>query len=266
MDCYRVDSDSKVKLSKWDPQDKQFCPDGKEAGQKKLDEIKQELYDLQVRLHAEHQRKVLVVLQGMDTAGKDGTIRHVFGGLDPQGVRVETFAKPSPRELDHDYLWRVHARVPSNGQLTIFNRSHYEDVLAVRVRHLKPKSVWSRRFGHINDFERMLVDEGCAILKIYLHISFDEQKERLISRRETPRKQWKLIPQDVEDRKLWPDYIEAYEDTIAKTNTEWAPWHVVPANRKWYRNLVVAKLTCDMMRKMDPQYPKPDYDVSAIEI
>lgn len=266
MDCYRVEPGSRVSLSKWDPDDKQFCPDGKQAGLKELDEIKRKLYALQVKLFAEHKNKLMVVLQGMDTSGKDGTIRNVFGGLDPQGVKVATFAKPSTRELDHDYLWRIHLQVPCLGQIAIFNRSHYEDVLAVRVRHLMPKNVWAKRYGHINDFERMLSDEGVTILKLFLHISNEEQRQRLISRRETPHKQWKLIPQDVEDRKLWPDYTEAYEDCLSKTSTRYAPWYVIPANRKWYRNLIVSTLVYQTLEKINPSYPAPDYDVAALEI
>lgn len=266
MKEYRVEPGKKVKLSRWDPDDKSLCEDGKETGIRRLADLKSELYDLQVRFFAENQRKILVVLQGMDTSGKDGTIRHVFGGLDPQGLKIATFGKPSTRELGRDYLWRIHKQSPAKGKLTVFNRSHYEDVLAVRVRHLMPKSIWSKRYGHINDFERMLADEGCIILKIFLHISFDEQRERLLSRQRNPRKQWKLIPQDVEDRKLWPDYTAAYEDTLAKTSTDFAPWWVIPANRKWYRNYLVARLVCNTLKEIDPQFPVPDYDVAALEI
>lgn len=266
MDCYCVEPGKKIKLTDWDPQEKDFCPEGKDEGVRRLESLKQKLYDLQVPFFAENQRKLLVVLQGMDTAGKDGTIRNVFGGLDPQGIKVATFGKPSTRELKHDYLWRIHRQTPAKGQIGIFNRSHYEDVLAVRVRNLMPKSVWSKRFDHINDFERMMTDEGTTIIKIFLHISFEEQRERLLSRKNTPRKQWKLIPQDVEDRKLWPAYTEAYEDTLSRTSTKDAPWWVVPADRKWYRNLLVASLVCDALQKLNPQYPEPAYDIAAIEI
>lgn len=266
MDRYCVAAGKKVKLDSWDPDEKSLCEDGKEAGQALLAELKEELYELQVKFFAESKRKLLVVLQGMDTSGKDGTIRHVFGGLDPQGIRVATFAKPSETELAHDYLWRIHQETPINGEVVIFNRSHYEDVLAVRVRKLRPKSVWAKRFGHINAFEQMLADEGTTLIKLFLHISFEEQRERLVARQNTPRKQWKLIPQDVEDRKLWPDYIKAYEDAIERTSTPYAPWQIIPANRKWYRNLVVARLMRDTLRKLDPQYPEPVCDVSKIKI
>ncbi len=266
MDRYCLGQVKKLRLEDWPTDDKSLCPDGKEASLELLAKIKAELYDLQVRLHAEKKHRLLVILQGMDTAGKDGTIRHVFGGLDPQGVHVATFGKPTALELSHDYLWRIHQEVPARGEIAIFNRSHYEDVLAVRVRHLKPPQVWKKRFDHINDFERMLTDEGVSIVKIFLHISLDEQRERLLKRKNDPRKQWKLMPEDVKDRDLWPHYVEAYEEAIARTSTAHAPWHIIPANRKWYRNVAVADLIRDTLAKLKPTFPKPDFDVAAIDI
>lgn len=266
MDCYRIKKDAKVKLSDWDPEDKQLFNGNKEEGLLKLAEIKEELVQLQVRLFAEQKNRVIVVLQGMDTSGKDGTIRHVFGGVDPQGIKVATFGKPSTRELAHDYLWRIHQQVPTKGSISIFNRSHYEDILAVRVRQLMPESIWKKRYKHICDFERMLTDEGTTIIKIFLHIDNEEQKQRLIKRKENPAKHWKLFPEDVEDRKLWPDYIEAYEDALEKTHTDYAPWHIIPANRKWYRNIAIAQLMVDTLKKLKPEFPKPRFNVEDIEI
>ncbi len=266
MERYLVKPGSKIRLNQWDPNDKQLCPDGKESSLGKLEKIKDTMSRLQVAFFAEHRKRLLVILQGMDTSGKDGTIRNVFGGVDPQGIRVATFGKPTELELSHDYLWRIHQQVPPKGTITVFNRSHYEDILAVRVRHLKPKSVWSKRFEHINAFEKMLTDEDTLILKFFLHIDDTEQRERLLSRQEKPHKQWKLIPQDIDDRKLWPDYITAYEETISRTSTAWAPWHIIPANRKWYRNLVVADIVTRTLKKANPRFPKPTYDIAALEI
>jgi len=266
MDRYCLGQVKKFRLEDWPTDDKSLCPDGKDASLKLLAEIKAELYDLQVKLHAEKKHRLLVILQGMDTAGKDGTIRHVFGGLDPQGVHVATFGKPTALELSHDYLWRIYQAVPSLGEIVIFNRSQYEDVLAVRVRHLKPPEVWKKRFDHINDFERMLTDEGVSIVKIFLHISHEEQRQRLLKRKNDPRKQWKLMPEDVKDRDLWPSYVEAYEDAIARTSTKYAPWHIIPADRKWYRNVAVANLIRGTLADLKPEFPKPGFDVSAIDI
>lgn len=266
MNTYKLKPGSKFRFADWDPNDKQLIDGNKEAGLKKLAELKKELYGLQVALFAEQKQRVLVVLQGMDTSGKDGTIRHVFGGLDPQGIRVATFGKPSTLELSHDYLWRIHKETPTKGLITVFNRSHYEDVLAVRVRKLQPQSVWSKRFEHIVNFEKMLFDECTTIIKIFINIDQEEQKNRLIRRIETPEKHWKLVPDDIEDRSLWPDYEEAYEEAIGRTCTEFAPWHIIPGNRKWYRNVAVAQLMVDEIKKLDPQFPKPQFDVSKIKL
>jgi len=253
-------------LCEWDPNDKSAFPGKKKEGRKQLLELNQRLEELQELLYAEHKHKVLIVLQAMDTGGKDGTIRHVFEGVNPQGVRVAGFKKPTPEELDHDFLWRVHKQVPARGEIVIFNRSHYEDVLVVRVHNLAPQEVWSKRYDHINDFERMLVDEGTTILKFFLHIDLDEQKERLQARLDEPNKRWKFKPEDLEERKLWPQYVKAYEDAISKTSTDWAPWYVVPANRKWYRNLVVGTVIIETLKDLDMRYPEAEFDPADIKI
>jgi len=229
-------------------------------------ELNERLEELQELLYAEHKHKVLIVLQAMDTGGKDGTIRHVFEGVNPQGVRVASFKKPTLEELDHDFLWRVHKQVPGKGEIVIFNRSHYEDVLVVRVHNLAPKEVWSKRYDHINGFERMLVDEGTTILKFFLHIDLDEQKERLQARLDEPNKRWKFNPDDLEERKLWPKYVKAYEDAISKTSTSWAPWYIVPANRKWYRNLVVGTVVIEALEDLNMRHPEPQFDPADIKI
>ena len=216
------------------------------------------LTDLQDRLWAEGKHKVLVVLQGIDAAGKDGTLRHVMGAFNPQGCPVTAFKVPSPEELAHDYLWRVHRRVPSAGEIGVFNRSHYEDVLVVRVHDIVPRKVWSKRFDQINAFERLLVDEGTTIVKFFLHISKDEQRERLQARIDDPSKRWKFQHGDLEERKFWNDYQRAYEAVLSKTSTKHAPWHVVPANHKWYRDYVVASVLVDALEKLEMKHPQPD--------
>ena len=251
MDRYRVLPGSTVKLSEWDPNDMSAFPVDKKEGRERLQELNNKLEELQELLFAEDKHKVLIVLQAMDTGGKDGTIRHVFEGVNPQGVRVASFKKPSAKELDHDYLWRVHEQVPGKGEIVIFNRSHYEDVLVVRVHNLVPKEVWSHRYDHINQFERLLVDEGTSILKFYLNIDLAEQMERFQARLDEPRKRWKFNPQDLEERKLWPQYMDAYEEVLERTSTPWAPWYVVPANRKWYRNLVVGTVIIEALLGLD---------------
>jgi PPK2 family polyphosphate:nucleotide phosphotransferase len=217
-------------------------------------------------LYAEHKHKVLVVLQAMDTGGKDGVISHVFEGVNPQGVRVASFKVPSEEELSHDYLWRIHQQVPGKGELVIFNRSHYEDVLVVRVHNLAPEAVWSRRYEQINHFEKMLADEGTLILKFFLHISKDEQKERLQARLDEPDKRWKFRIGDLKERALWQEYTQAYEDVLSKTSTHWAPWYVVPANRKWYRDLVIGTVLVDALKNLHMKYPQPEEDLDQVKI
>jgi PPK2 family polyphosphate:nucleotide phosphotransferase len=228
-----------------------------------LKELNGELQTLQELLYAENKHKVLVVLQAMDTGGKDGTIRRVFDGVNPQGVKVASFKVPTPEELAHDFLWRVHKLVPGRGEMVIFNRSHYEDVLVVRVHGLVPEPVWKRRYDQINDFERMLAETGTAILKFFLYIDLDEQKERLQARLDDPTKHWKFNVGDLAERKLWNEYIKAYEDVLERTSTEYAPWYVVPANRKWYRDLVISTVLVETLKGLKMEYPKPKDDLSG---
>jgi PPK2 family polyphosphate:nucleotide phosphotransferase len=233
---------------------------------KELEKQRRRIQDLQARLYAENQRGLLIVLQAMDTGGKDGTIKHVFSGVNPQGCRVSSFKAPSAEEANHDFLWRYHKSVPARGRIGIFNRSHYEDVLIVRVKNLAPEGVWRGRYGQINDFERNLSLEGITVLKFFLHISRDEQKRRLQSRLEDPDKRWKFSSADMKERAFWDDYQRAFEDAIGNCSTSYAPWYVVPANKKWYRNLVVARTIADSLEAMDPQFPSAEEGLERIEI
>ena len=266
MKNYKVKPNSKVDLSDWNPNDKGIYDGGKSEGKIKLQELNKQLEGLQELLFAESKNKVLVVLQGMDTSGKDGTIRHVFEGVNPQGVRVASFKVPTSEELAHDYLWRVHKQTPGKGEIVIFNRSHYEDVLVVRVHGLVPEKVWKKRFDQINNFERLLADEGTTIIKFYLHIDKIEQKERLQARLDTPEKQWKFNTGDLAERERWPDYSQAYEDVLSKTSTKWAPWYIVPSNRKWYRNLVIAQVLIHTLESLNMAYPKPEDNLDNVII
>lgn len=263
---YRVPFEGGFDLSSHDPDAKTGFEGGKKEGKKALPGLNDRLSDLQRRLWAESSRSLLVVIQAIDTGGKDGTIRHVFSGVNPQGVRVASFGRPTEEELSHDYLWRVHQEAPADGYIKVFNRSHYEDVLVVRVRELVPERVWARRYRHIREFERMLSDEGTRIVKLYLNISKEEQKERLQSRLDRPDKNWKFNKGDLKDRVLWDDYQQAFEDALRETSTEYAPWYVVPANRKWYRNLVVSTILIDTLEEMDPQYPEPEEGLDEVVI
>jgi PPK2 family polyphosphate:nucleotide phosphotransferase len=266
MDKYRVKPGAKVRLSKWDPDDQSEFKGDKEHGRAKVAKINDDLEALQDLLYGEHKHKVLVVLQAMDTAGKDGVIRSVFDGVNPQGVQVAAFKAPSAQELDHDYLWRVHQYAPGKGEMVIFNRSHYEDVLVVRVHNLAPKEVWSRRYEHINAFEKMLADEGTTILKFFLHISKDEQKARLQARLDDPEKHWKFAVGDLAERELWDQYMDAYNDAIEQTSTAWAPWYIVPANRKWYRDLVISTVLVKALKDLKMKYPENKDDLSKVVI
>ncbi len=219
---------------------------------------------LQYRLYADGSRSLLVVLQGLDASGKDGTIRHIFSGTDPQGTTVSRFVEPTPEELAHDFLWRVHERTPPKGELAIFNRSHYEDVLVARVRKLVTEAVWSKRYAQINDFENVLSQNGTRILKFYLHISPEEQLARFKQRLDDPERNWKISESDYADRKLWPQYIEAYEQALSKTSTDHAPWFVVPANHKWFRNLAISKIVTDALGDMKLKLPRPRVDLKEI--
>jgi len=221
---------------------------------------------LQVKLAAEHRRALLIVLQAIDAGGKDGAIRAVFGPLNSAGVSVAGFKAPSGSEVDHDYLWRVHAVTPARGQISVWNRSHYEDVLVVRVRGLVPKKQWQRRYRHIREFERMLGDEGTTVVKINLHISREEQRLRLQERIDDPMKRWKFRMGDLDDRKLWPQFMRAYEAAFAETSVDDAPWYVVPGNRKWVRNLAVARIVLHHLEKMDPQLPPDDPAILGLHV
>ena len=220
---------------------------------------------LQYLLYAEGKRSLLVVLQGIDAGGKDGTIRHVMSGLNPQGVDVTPFKVPEGQEKRHDYLWRVHQAVPEYGKIGIFNRSHYEDVLVVRVHDLVPTAVWSKRYQQINDFESMLVENHVRIVKFLLYISKEEQAKRFHERLDDKSKNWKFSPADINERKYWDDYLEAYTEMLRKCSTEAAPWYVIPANHKWFRNLAVSQILVDVLEGMDLKYPKPAADLSAIK-
>jgi len=238
----------------------------KDAGILEAARLNEQLRSLQERLWAEHRQRVLVVLQAMDTGGKDGVIEHVFGGLNPQGVKVKGFKAPSPDELAHDYLWRVHPHVPGNGEIAVFNRSHYEDVVVVRVHDLVPKRVWLTRYRHLREFERILAEEGTTIVKVFLHISPDEQAARLQARLADPAKRWKFRVGDLGDRVRWHDFQAAYEDALTETSTKWAPWYVVPADRKWVRNVAVGRLMVDTLERMNPHYPAPEENLDAVVI
>jgi PPK2 family polyphosphate:nucleotide phosphotransferase len=256
MDLYRIKPKQKVDLEHdFDPNHLGDWKDHKDKAEHRLADLRVELDELQGLLYAEHKHKLLVVLQAMDTAGKDGTIRSVFAGVNPQGVQVASFKVPTPIEQDHDFLWRVHSQAPAMGELVVFNRSHYEQVLVVRVHALETEAEWRLHYRQINDFEQMLAETGTTILKFFLHINLDEQKQRLLERLDTPEKQWKFSSSDLPERKLWPQYMQAYQELLNKTSTEWAPWYVVPANHNWYRNLVVATVLVDTLKKLDMHYP-----------
>ena len=230
---------------------------GKDEAVAETERLARRVDELQEALYAEGRRALLIVLQGRDTAGKDGTIRKLFGPLDPLGLTITSFKAPSPIELAHDYLWRVHRAVPVRGTIGIFNRSHYEDVLVVRVHSLVPESVWRPRYDQIVQFERMLTENGVAILKFFLHISREEQRERLLARLEDPKKYWKFAAGDLAERERWDEYTEAYREALARTSTPEAPWYLVPANKKHLRDLLVAQVVAERLERMDPKYPGP---------
>jgi PPK2 family polyphosphate:nucleotide phosphotransferase len=256
---------SEFHLTEFNPDHTGAYASAKEA-KGRVKENRKRLTELQEMLYAQGKHALLLVLQGMDTAGKDGTIKHVMGAFNPQGVQVWPFKVPSAEELAHDYLWRVHKVTPRRGLIGIFNRSHYEDVLVVRVRELVPEAVWRKRYAHINDFERLLADNGVTIVKFFLHISRAEQARRLRKRQQTPSKQWKFSPGDLETRKLWDDFTFAYEDALTKCNTANAPWYVIPANHKWYRNLAVSDVLVRTMEELDLRYPDPVPDIESYVI
>ncbi len=262
---YRVVPGEPIKLAEIDPNTSEEYKKKKDV-EEELEYQRDRLNKLQERLYAEHKRSLLIVLQAMDTGGKDGTIKHVFQGINPQGCQVWSFKKPSDEEANHDFLWRYHQRTPQRGMITIFNRSHYEDVLIVRVKQMVPEEVWRRRYHTINEFEQMLTLNNITVIKFFLHISKDEQKSRLESRLQDPNKLWKFSINDVNERKLWDDYQQAYEDAINNCSTAIAPWYVVPANKKWYKNLVIARAIADTLEAMNPQYPPAEQGLENITI
>ena len=257
MHAYQIREGKKTSLIDFDPNDTKLWQLDKKEAKKTTKGFREELINLQRLLYAEQKQKVLIILQAMDGGGKDGTIRSIFQGVNPQGVRVASFKVPTPEEIGHDYLWRIHKQTPKSGEIVIFNRSHYEDVLVVRVHQLVPEKAWRKRYEHIRNFEKTLTDEGTTILKFFLHISKEEQKERFIERIEISEKQWKFNPKDIDERKLWNDYMRAYEDALTKTSTEHAPWYVIPANRNWYRDYVIIKIITEALKKLKMTYPKP---------
>ena len=266
FDRYRLSTNKKrISLRDFDTRDKTCFPDRDEAEAGTRDDILA-IAELQNRLYAESKQALLIVLQATDTGGKDSTIRKVLGPINPQGVRVTSFKAPSSIELAHDYLWRIHQAVPAKGMIGVFNRSHYEDVLIVRVHGLAPREDIEKRYDQINDFERHLSDNHVTILKFYLHISKDEQKERLQARLDDPSKHWKFNPGDLKERERWDDYQQAFEIALSRCSTRQAPWFVIPADRKWYRNAVIARIIRRTLEDLNLQYPKTEFDVDDIEI
>ncbi|MEX1004117.1 MAG: polyphosphate kinase 2 family protein [Acidimicrobiia bacterium] len=263
---YRVHPGSAVDLRTFDTRDTGEFEGGKAAARAVHKDMTARLAELQEKFYADGGHRLLMVLQATDTGGKDSTIKKVFRGVNPAGVRMASFKQPTHQELARDYLWRVHSRVPRDGEITIFNRSHYEDVLIVRVKDMVSEDVWSKRYAHINDFERLLADEGTTIVKIFLHISKDEQRERLQARLDDPTKHWKFNTGDLAERERWDDYQAAYEDMLERTSQTHAPWFIVPADRKWYRNLVVSSILIDALESLDLQYPPNTEDLGDVVI
>ena len=261
-----VEPGAEVDLSSIDTADTSAAPGDKEATNAASWELAVRLAALQDILWARQQERLLVVLQGIDTSGKGGTIEHVFGAVNPAGLRVTSFKAPSDEELAHDYLWRIHAHTPRGGEIVVFDRSHYEDVVAVRVHELAPPRRWAKRYDHINAFERMLVDEGTTIIKLLLHISKDEQRSRLRARLEEPEKHWKFRLGDLDARKQWDDYQDAFADMVERTSTDHAPWHVVPADKKWYRNWAVGTIVTGVLERMELTWPEPSDDFTGVVV
>lgn len=266
LDRLRVPPKKAPRLDRIDTAGTSGAPGGKEETIAASAELNDELAELQERLWAENRRSLLVVLQAMDAGGKDGAIRKVFSGVNPQGCHVTSFKAPSEEELAHDFLWRIHKATPGRGEIGIFNRSHYEDVLIVRVHDLVPKAVWSKRYDVINSFEANLAASGTTVVKFFLHISKEEQAERFRKRIENPEKNWKFRRADLDERQYWDSYQEAFEAALAKTSTAVAPWYVIPADKKWYRDWAVLSVLVATLRAMDPQYPKPEEDLTGIEV
>ena len=265
IEALRVEPGKKAKIADRDPTDT-LGFDGKDAGKKRLEKLHERLGLLHDRLYAEGRHSLLLVLQGLDASGKDGVIRSVFTGLNPQGCRVVSFKAPSSPELAHDYLWRVHALLPARGEVGIFNRSHYEDVVAVRMLELAPETVWKRRPDHIREWERLLSDEGTTLVKVFLNVSEDEQRRRFQERVDDPEKRWKFRKDDLKVRQRFGEYVAAWEDVINATSTEWAPWYIVPADHNWVKAVAVAELLVGALERIDPKLPDPEPGVGGLEI
>lgn len=265
VEDFKVDPGTAISLAEIDPNDTAGLKDKKDA-RDELKQIRKRISDSQERLWAEHRQSLLVVLQATDTGGKDGTIKHVFKGINPQGCRVWGFKEPSAEEADHDVLWRYHKRTPAKGMIAVFNRSQYEEVLIVRVKQLVPKEVWEQRYEMINQFEEILARSGTRIIKFYLHISKDEQKERLQARLDEPDKRWKFSKGDLDDRALWGAYQDAFEDAINRCSTTYAPWYVIPANHKWARDVMVARTVLKTLEEMHPQFPSEEPGLDEVVI
>jgi PPK2 family polyphosphate:nucleotide phosphotransferase len=263
---WRVKPGTAVDLSRVDPSSTPGAPGSKDKTLALTRALDERLGVLQERLWAERRQSLLIVLQAIDAGGKDGTIKHVLDGCNPQGTKVASFKAPSEEELAHDFLWRVHKVTPAKGEIAVFNRSHYEDVIAVRVHELVPRSVWRARYRHINMFERNLHDGGTRIVKLFLHISRDEQARRFRERIDDPTKQWKFRAGDLEDRKRWDDYQTAFAAALERTSRSWAPWYVIPADHNWYRNWAVSRVLIETLERMDPRYPAPAEDLSRFVV
>lgn len=263
----RIPEGERVNLASYAADATPGGPADKAAGVLATAQMGDRLADLQERLHAAStagdRRRILLILQGMDTSGKGGTVKHVIGHFNPSGCRVRAFKTPTPEELSHPFLWRITQALPVPGEIGIFDRSHYEDVLIARVRELVPPSDLGRRYGRINNFEQSLTDDGVTVIKCFLHISYEQQRRRLLERLDNPDKHWKFSPGDIEERAVWPAYQEAYEIALERCSTSDAPWYLIPADRKWYRNWAVSRLLLEHLTALDPQYPKADFDVAA---
>lgn len=264
-DLLRIRGGKRVDLSSYDPAATPAGPADKAAGLAATAQMGERLADLQERLYAAStagdRRRLLLVLQGMDTSGKGGTVKHVIGLFNPAGCRITAFKAPTPEERKHPFLWRVVRATPEPGQIGIFDRSHYEDVLIARVHELVPRPMLDHRYGEINTFEQVLAEDGTTVVKVFLHISYEEQRRRLLARLDNPKKRWKFDLSDIEERALWPDYQRAYEIALKRCSPKVAPWYLVPSDRKWYRNWAISKLLLEHLEALDPQYPKVDLDV-----
>jgi PPK2 family polyphosphate:nucleotide phosphotransferase len=264
LESLRVDPGKRPRLAARDTSDRLGLE--KTDGEERLEALGARIGALQYRLFADHRRAVLLVLQGLDASGKDGVVRRVFSGVNPTGVQVTSFRAPAGAERDHDYLWRIHAALPPRGAVGVFNRSHYEDVVAVRMRALAPEDVWRRRYGHIRAFEHMLVDEGTAVVKVFLNVSRDEQRVRLQERIDDPGKRWKFRREDLDVHDRYDAWLAAWEEALAETATEWAPWHVVPADRNWVTALAVAELLTRTLERLDPRLPEPEDGLAGLRV